>query len=592
MKAKIETVLYKIILIISCIVWIKSAMPDSENGKKIGIVLVFLSIVFCLCISKIAFSSAVSISTKRRILLCTAIIGVYYMCTFYSQYNNRENILVKLIIIAVLQLPAIVFTICSLLGLTDIKIIDSVNGITGMAKRINEKLPFIGVFAIFVVILYSFSYSIWFDETFTLGIIQHSYSELVYLTGCDVHPPMYYILLKGFADGIGFLLPDVPVIYCARFFSSIPYIVLLSLLLIRRKKSDEKLSLNIMLLMFCMPNIMDYGIEVRMYSLALALVLVAYMIGYRIYYEDDNRWTNWIALAIVSLLSIYTHYYCGICIIAIYFLLFFKELKTKEVVKCLISGCILVIGYVPWLKVLFSTLASVSDRTWPETVSFKTVFESIWFWVGYYGAIIVVVPIVLWGFAAFRKSKKKNAYVLMGVLLPLILMGIGELVSAFYTPVWQKRYMVIAIGCMWFAVAQYAKELTLQKNKIRIIPFMVAIGLINIFIFVRHEQSDKIAADEVAKEVLEQDSEMTIVTGDTEIAYSVATAMDRKCIFSGQIGAYLESIYSENLQVLPDATEELIEKMKPVLFLSKDSEEIPDKSDDRVINGIIFREVR
>lgn len=119
--------MYKIILINSYIVWIKSAIPDSENGKKIGIVLVLLSIGFCLCISKIAFSSAVSISTKRRILLCTAIIGVYYMCTFYSQYNNRENILVKLIIIAVLQFPAIVFIICSLLGLTDIKTIDSVS---------------------------------------------------------------------------------------------------------------------------------------------------------------------------------------------------------------------------------------------------------------------------------------------------------------------------------------------------------------------------------------------------------------------------------------------------------------------------------
>lgn len=592
MKAKIENVLYKIILIISYIVWIKSAMPDSENGRKIGIVLVLLSIAFCLCISKIAFSSAVSIGIKKRILLCSAIISIYYIYTFYFQYNNRENILVKLIIIAILQLPAIVFTICSLLGLIDLKIIGSVSGIAGMAKRVNAKLPFIGVFAIFAVILYSFSYSIWFDETFTLGIIQHSYSELIYLTGCDVHPPMYYILLKGFTDGIAFLLPDVPVIYCTRFFSSIPYIVLLILLLIRRKKSGEKLSLNIMLLMFCMPNIMDYGIEVRMYSLALALVLVAYMIGYRIYYEDDNRWANWIALAIVSLLSIYTHYYCGICIIAIYFLLFFKKLKTKEIVKCLISGCILVIGYVPWLKVLLSTLASVSDRTWPETVSFKTVFESIWFLVGYYGAIIIVVPIVLWGIAAFRKSKKKNAYVLMGVLLPLILMGIGELVSVFYTPIWQKRYMVIAIGCMWFAVAQYAKELTLQKNKIRIIPFMAAIGLINIFIFVRHEQSDKIAADEVAKEVLELDSEMTIVTDDAEIAYSVATAMNRNCIFSGQIGAYLESIYSENLQVLPNVTEELIQQMKPVLVLSKDSEEIQDKSDAKVIDGINFREVR
>lgn len=55
---------------------------------------------------------------------------------------------------------------------------------------------------------------------------------------------------------------------------------------------------------------------------------------------------------------------------------------------------------------------------------------------------------------------------------------------------------------------------------------------------------------------------------------------------------YLESIYSENLQVLPDVTEEQIQQMKPVLLLSKDSEKIQNKSDARVINGIIFREVR
>lgn len=136
---------------------------------------------------------------------------------------------------------------------------------------------------------------------------------------------------------------------------------------------------------------------------------------------------------------------------------------------------------LPWLSILFTTLTSVSERTWPEAVSFKTIFESVWFLVGYYGTIIVVFPTVLWGIVAFRKSKKDNAYVLMGVLLPFLLMGLGELVSALYTPVWQKRYMVIAAGCMWFAVAQYVKELKSQGYQIRIISFMAVVGLIDLF---------------------------------------------------------------------------------------------------------------
>ena len=56
--------------------------------------------------------------------------------------------------------------------------------------------------------------------------------------------------------------------------------------------------------------------------------------------------------------------------------------------------------------------------------------------------------------------------------------------------------MVIAAGCMWFAVAQYAKELKAQGYQVRIISFMAVVGLIDLFIFARHEQVDK--ADAIA----------------------------------------------------------------------------------------------
>lgn len=580
----------KLLMMLSYVSWIYLAMPVSENGKIVGCGLLIIIFFFIVKTSMRECLNGIINGEKKATIFISIIIALYYIGTYY--YQSGESVSARRMSeVAILEFPAIYLSVSYFTG----------NGREmkkdGKIRRIFEKMQqalpqCLGIAAVLLLVIYSASYSIWFDETFTLGLIQHSYKELIYLTGRDVHPPLYYVLLKGFTESVRFILPHVPTIYLARLFSGIPYAVLVIFLFSMRKTIEDKLISDIMLLALCMPNFMDYGIEVRMYSLALVLILFAYMIGYRIYYGYAQGWKQWIILAIVSLLSIYTHYYCGICVIAIYAFLFFKKLRTGELIRCLISGSILVIGYLPWLSVLFTTLASVSERTWPEAVSFKTIFESVWFLVGYYGTIIIVFPVVLWGITAFRKSKKDNVYVLMGVLLPFLLMGIGEMVSALYTPVWQKRYMIIAAGCMWFAVAQYVKELKTQGYQVRIISFMAVAGLINLFVFVRHEQADKATAGAVAKEILAEDSNTTIVAFDTEIAYSVSTAMNRNCILGAQIGPYLESIYSKNLEVCSEVSEEMLQEMKPVLVLMKDNGEIQETSDVKVINGVVFKKIR
>ena len=39
-------------------------------------------------------------------------------------------------------------------------------------------------------------WSIWFDEAFSAYLIRYSYSEVAQFTATDVHPPLYYWLLK------------------------------------------------------------------------------------------------------------------------------------------------------------------------------------------------------------------------------------------------------------------------------------------------------------------------------------------------------------------------------------------------------------
>ena len=42
----------------------------------------------------------------------------------------------------------------------------------------------------------AFSYDLWVDEAFSIRMLEHSYGEMIALTAKDVHPPLYYIILK------------------------------------------------------------------------------------------------------------------------------------------------------------------------------------------------------------------------------------------------------------------------------------------------------------------------------------------------------------------------------------------------------------
>ena len=48
--------------------------------------------------------------------------------------------------------------------------------------------------------------SLWRDEAFSLNLIRMSFSDLITATAQDVHPPLYYLMLKVFVDGIDLFL--------------------------------------------------------------------------------------------------------------------------------------------------------------------------------------------------------------------------------------------------------------------------------------------------------------------------------------------------------------------------------------------------
>lgn len=63
---------------------------------------------------------------------------------------------------------------------------------------------------------------IWADEACTIQTVRQSYLSITQLTAIDVHPPLYYYIVKFFCD----LLPFVNEIVVGRMVSLLPYVIL------------------------------------------------------------------------------------------------------------------------------------------------------------------------------------------------------------------------------------------------------------------------------------------------------------------------------------------------------------------------------
>ena len=49
-----------------------------------------------------------------------------------------------------------------------------------------------------ISVFLSFSDDIWYDELFTMGLINQPFGKLISITARDVHPPLYFLIVKLF----------------------------------------------------------------------------------------------------------------------------------------------------------------------------------------------------------------------------------------------------------------------------------------------------------------------------------------------------------------------------------------------------------
>ncbi|MDR3223685.1 MAG: glycosyltransferase family 39 protein [Methanobrevibacter sp.] len=402
------------------------------------------------------------------------------------------------------------------------------------------------IILLLIMLILGLNQSIWFDETFTLKLISMSFKDMIFATAKDVHPPLYYIILKVgtefcslFISSGSFNASDMFNSYyslniiVAKLISTIPLILLLYFSFTKLKKGFGWLTSGIF--GFCivtMPKMMIYCTQIRMYSWGIFFVTLSFYYCYKIT-EDPNK-KNWIIFSIFSLMAIYTHYYATIAIGFIYLLLIYHIiLKNRKMLKnWILSSVTIILVYIPWLLIFINESKYFNSNQW-HVPTFQYLIDTIGFICSpiydYYfyfehttilGILFFVSLLIFLIYMYFSRKKilvekksEKSFFMFIGwggIFVLFVTTFFAIIFSVLVKPMFEIRYTILLLGCFWLSFAVLLSRSSSQKIIFVPIFFIIlVIGMINFVTFIDSEinfKSDNLEFMEVISQINENDT--------------------------------------------------------------------------------------
>lgn len=345
---------------------------------------------------------------------------------------------------------------------------EKINNQLVLVKKKKDKILILNIIIIILgtifISLGAFHTNIWFDESYSVAISNHSFSEIWNIGGNDVHPVFYYMMLKI----VSLIFENNILVF--RLFSIVP-IVILSILGIThiRKDYGERTGIIFSFLTLFLPIIAAYSSEIRMYTWVMLFVTITAIYANRIY-KNELSIKNWVIFALFSLLSAYTHYYglmfAGIInVILFIYLLKNRKGKNKDLKIFIIQAVVECLLYVPWLYYFIKQLTSVGGGYWiklefPDTLYNVLGIQYMGSLSNIFGFCFAICLYIYLGFVIYRCKKErisvKNAR--NSLLLYVLIVFIAFLISL-KSPILYPRYLMTITGLLIFFIADImAKE--------------------------------------------------------------------------------------------------------------------------------------
>lgn len=290
--------------------------------------------------------------------------------------------------------------------------------------------------------------ALWHDEAFSALFMRYPWSEMMYRIGLDVHPPLYYIILRFWTYLAGQSLLSLRLL-------SIIFGVLTiwaGYLFIKTAFQNRLLAIVAALFLALNPFQIQYALEARMYTLGTFLILLSSYFLVRA--QERKKFWIWYGLAIAA--GLYTHYYIVFSIAAqgLFVILHFLKTRQAKVFARAIGAYLLAaVLYLPWVPTLLAQIKRVEQSYWIPPMDQWSIPGTIWKMVfggqGINRAVLAFSAVVAVGFIACYLKQIKNSnkwLVFMGVTVPFL----GAVLLSLKTNIYLDRYFVFA--SLFFAI--------------------------------------------------------------------------------------------------------------------------------------------
>jgi len=303
----------------------------------------------------------------------------------------------------------------------------------------------------------------WLDEIFTASFyspfyLNDTWEEFWHILTYDVHPPLYPLVSRYWMTVFGD--SEVPARMLSVFFG---VTAVFSAYFFAKKFFSPDISLVYTVLVSCSFVNILYSQDARMYPLAIFFSTISTPLFVWMANKARNgelierKVFAW--LAILALLSCYTHYYAAVYHASIYIILFFIFLKyRRSIVPLIFSGLSVFILFLPWiiihaLKTRSNKRHFVNDVEDVMPSVFQNIFGADSLFVT---AIFLIIPIFAMLSYFLHRGDKNKAPFEETYLIILIIFSISTilLISHFVRPILHHyRYFSMFLPAFYLVVA-------------------------------------------------------------------------------------------------------------------------------------------
>ena len=312
------------------------------------------------------------------------------------------------------------------------------------------------------------------DEYFTLTIVNFNVGDLINTTAADVHPPLYYLILKFGMYLSGLFGISSHNLYVVRLVSIIPYPIIMAISYLKIRKDYGWLTAGLFTFALgIMSEFFLYFLIARMYSWAILFILIAFIYTKEIFTTGKIKY--WTIVTVASVLCAYTHYFAAISAVCLYLIIIYYVIaKNRSQIKHLfISIVAAVLLYLPWVFTLLNQLTAIHKGFWVPRVRFDTLIQS----VGYYAhcgdsifAIIAIIILIAIAYMYKKQLKEKytldNFYILTGFGVYIGTIALALIVSLTFKSILLARYLMPAAAVLWLAISILISKIEDKKTMI------------------------------------------------------------------------------------------------------------------------------